>query len=114
MTNDTAAHTYFTDLRTGERLMQYITTLFQGSSAPATSTYQNYKVEQTLYTYEKAGANAVSERLCCYASPQTDHYLVILSPQPIENQCFTLVFLFIFGYLSFVEIIDSTIESSIM
>ncbi len=55
VSNDTAAHTYFTDLRTGERLINYNTTLFQGSPAPATSTYQNYTVERTLYTYEKAG-----------------------------------------------------------
>jgi uncharacterized protein (TIGR03437 family) len=57
VSNDTAAHMYFTDLRTGERLMNYITTLFQGSSAPATSTYQNYAVERTLYTYEKTGTS---------------------------------------------------------
>jgi len=56
VSNDTAAHMYFTDLRTGERLMNYHTTLFQGSSAPATTTYQNYTVERTLYTYEKTGA----------------------------------------------------------
>jgi uncharacterized protein (TIGR03437 family) len=57
VTNDTAAHMFFTDLRTGERLQNYTTTLFQGSSAPVTTTYQNYTVERTLYTYEKTGAN---------------------------------------------------------
>lgn len=55
VSNDTWAHMYFTDLRTGGRLQNYTTTLFQGSSAPASTTYQNYTVERTLYTYEKAG-----------------------------------------------------------
>jgi uncharacterized protein (TIGR03437 family) len=56
VTNDTAAHMYFTDLRTGERLKNYVTTQFLGSSTPATATHQNYTVERTLYTYEKSGA----------------------------------------------------------
>ena len=58
VSNDTAAHMYYTDLRTGLRLKEYSTNIYQGSQ-PGTFTRDNYSIQRSLYTYQKNGADGV-------------------------------------------------------
>jgi hypothetical protein len=58
VSNDTAAHMYFTDLRTGLRLMEYRTTVYQGSQ-PGTLTFDRGTIQRSLYSYQKSGADGV-------------------------------------------------------
>jgi hypothetical protein len=58
VTNETAAHTYFTDLRTGLRIKEYTTTVFQGTQL-GTIAYDSCSIQRSLYTYQKAGSDGV-------------------------------------------------------
>ncbi|MGJ5818323.1 hypothetical protein [Paludibaculum fermentans] len=60
VTNDTAAHMYFTDVRTGTRLKAYTTTLVQGNQPGAVSVPGGTAtLERSTYTYQKATASGV-------------------------------------------------------
>jgi len=50
--NETAAHLYFTDLRTGERLKTHNVTSFEGTTA-LTHTNELYNVTRSTYSYDK-------------------------------------------------------------
>ncbi|MEN6390100.1 MAG: stalk domain-containing protein [Syntrophomonas sp.] len=56
VTNDTAAHMYFTDMRTGERLKNYTTTTIEGSTSGQVVSNEEFIVTATrsLYTYPVA------------------------------------------------------------
>ncbi len=53
VTNDTAAHQYFTDLRTGQRLKEYVVTEVDSTTANlgSVSAPAGYTVTKRLYTY---------------------------------------------------------------
>ena len=53
VTNDTAAHMYFTDLRTGLRLKDYIVTTI-GSTAGSQDVQPGYTLTRSTYTYTAA------------------------------------------------------------
>ncbi len=53
VTNDTAAHMYFTDLRTGLRLLDYIVTTI-GSTAGSQDVQPGYTLTRSTYTYTAA------------------------------------------------------------
>ncbi|MBL8211739.1 MAG: BACON domain-containing protein, partial [Bryobacterales bacterium] len=56
--NDTWAHKYFIDTRTGARLKSYTTRAYQGA-APSPDTFGTYTVQPIPYTYQKTAANGV-------------------------------------------------------
>lgn len=59
VTNDTAAHVYFTDLRTGERLLDYtLLATLDGSGSPGEVFAQKgFTVTQSIYTYTVSAAD---------------------------------------------------------
>ena len=52
VSNDTAAHMYFTDLRTGERLQIYNVTTVQGSAPGQVVNQDGITATRSLYTYQ--------------------------------------------------------------
>lgn len=60
VSNDTAAHMYFTDLRTGVRLQDYATTIVQGNQPGAVSVPGSFAtLQRSTYDYQKATASGI-------------------------------------------------------
>jgi len=60
VSNDTAAHMYFSDIRTGLRLMDYATTIVQGGQPGAVTIPGNVgTLQRSTYEYQKATARGI-------------------------------------------------------